>query len=89
MSRHGGASPASAVAASPSGFEIANADGDADRAAEFCGELTPGQRPRCFTGLGTILVTLFPAEAERRRACAKAAGRLAPACEKGAAVTRD
>ena len=69
--------------------EIANADGAPDRAAAFCAGLAPGQRPRCFTGLGSILVTLFPAEAERRRACAEAAGRLAAACEKGAGVTRD
>jgi hypothetical protein len=66
--------------------EIANADGAPDRAAAFCDGLEPGQRARCFTGLGTILVSLFPAEPERRRACREAAGRLAAACERGAGL---
>jgi mono/diheme cytochrome c family protein len=68
--------------------EIVNADGGPDRAATFCSQVAARHRPRCFSGVGTVLAALHPDLPGRRAACRQAAGRYAGACAEGAGLTR-
>ncbi len=66
--------------------DLASYDPSGTKAAEFCRIVKEPLRARCWTGVGTIVASLYATEPEQRKACAKAPKAYREPCRAGAGI---
>jgi cytochrome c553 len=66
--------------------DIVNSDAGGARAAKLCDMAPAGARAYCFSGVGSVLASLYPDPAKRRGACRSVTRRYVADCIQGAGL---